>query len=168
MATLREAATQDQLDGVRGLMTAFVAWHRQRHAEDLDLINRYFDPAAFAEELAHLPGKYGPPGGRLLLASHGDRPVGCVALRDLGECRCEMKRMFVDPEFHGRGVGRGLAEAVITAARAIGYTTMRLDTSIRQTEALNLYASLGFRTIEPYYPLPAAMAAWLVFMELNL
>ena len=50
----------------------------------------------------------------------------------------------------------------------MGYSTMRLDTSIRQTEALSLYASLGFRTIEPYYPLPADMVAWLVFMELKL
>jgi GNAT superfamily N-acetyltransferase len=165
---LHEAETQDHLDGVRGLMRAFVAWHRQRHAADLELIDRYFDPAAFAEELAHLPGKYGPPGGRLLLASDGGRPVGCVALRDLGESRCEMKRMFVDPERHGHGVGRQLAEAVIMAARAMGYSTMRLDTSIRQTEALSLYTSLGFRTIEPYYPLPEDMAAWLVFMELKL
>lgn len=87
---------------------------------------------------------------------------------DLGESRCEMKRLFVDPELHSHGVGRKLAEAVIMAARAMGYSTMRLDTSIRQTEALSLYASLGFRTIEPYYPLPADMAAWLVFMELKL
>jgi len=168
VTSLHEAVTQQQLDGVRVLMRAFVAWHRQRHTADLELIDRYFDPVAFEEELAHLPGKYGPPGGSLLLASHGARPVGCVALRDLGEARCEMKRMFVDPELHGHGVGRQLAEGVVMAARTMGYSTMRLDTSIRRTEALGLYSSLGFRTIQPYYPLPADMSAWLVFMELNL
>ena len=79
-----------------------------------------------------------------------------------------MKWMFVYPDLHGQGVGRALAEAVLRAAREAGYRSMLLDTSFRQAEALALYRRLGFRTIEPYYALPAALREWLVFMALDL
>ena len=66
--------------------------------------------------------------------------------------------MFVYTQFHGKGVGHALADAVINEARALGYRTMRLDTSIRQDEARGLYQRLGFKTIEPYYELPEELA----------
>lgn len=79
-----------------------------------------------------------------------------------------MKRMFVYPEFHGKGAGRALAEAVITKARDLGYSSMVLDTSFRQAEAQALYGRLGFDVIPPYYDLPEELRDWLVFMELRL
>src|SRR3954447_22243763 len=63
----------------------------------------------FADELSGLPGDYAPPRGRLLLARYGGGPVGCVALRDLGEGTCEMKRLYMPPGFQGLGAGRALA-----------------------------------------------------------
>lgn len=162
------ATTPDQLDAVRGLMQAFVDWHLGRNGADRDLVERYFDAGAFEEELASLPGKYAPPHGRLLLAELNGQPVGCVALRALDAGACEMKRMFVPPAFHSQGVGRALAEAVIDDAKAIGYTTMRLDTSREQHQALGLYRSLGFVEIAPYYDVPPEMVGWLVYMELPL
>ena len=79
-----------------------------------------------------------------------------------------MKRMFVPPGLHGQGVGRALADRILSEAKAAGYACMRLDTSIRQVEAIKLYESKGFVRIEPYYPLPDALKDWLVFMELRL
>jgi ribosomal protein S18 acetylase RimI-like enzyme len=166
--TVTDATTDEQLDAVRALMRSFVAWHRERHVADLRLIDGYFDAAAFDEEVAGLPGKYGRPEGRLLLASVNGIPAGCVALRSLGDGSSEMKRMFVDPEFRGRGVGKALAIRLIDEARSAGYRTMRLDTSVRQLEAIGLYERLGFSRIEPYYELPAELVDWLVFMELAL
>src|ERR1700757_2320317 len=160
--------TAAQLDQVRALMRSFIAWHKGRHGDDIDLITAYFDDAAFEDELASLPGKYGPPRGQLLLATLDEAPVGCVALREIDSASCEMKRMFVYPQYHGRGVGRGLAEAIIKEARDLGYHVMRLDTSVRQAEANGLYRRLGFQTIEPYYELPDHVRNWLVFMELKL
>ncbi len=43
-----------ELDQVRDLMRAFVTWHRERHPDDAELINQYFDVTAFEEELASL------------------------------------------------------------------------------------------------------------------
>jgi putative acetyltransferase len=168
MTQVRVPTSADELEQVRALMRAFVAWHRERHQQDLSLIDSYFDAAAFETELASLPGKYAPPTGHLFLATVNGAPAGCVALREIDDDACEMQRMYVYPEYHGRGVGRALGEAVIDAARAAGYRVMRLDTSIRQAEARTLYQRLGFREIAPYYELPEELRNWLVFMELPL
>ena len=168
MVTVSPAETPAQLDHVRDLVRAFVAWHRGRHREDAALIDRYFDAEAFEAELASLPGKYAPPDGRLLLATLDGRPAGCVALRRIDAAACEMKRMFVRTDLHGKGVGRALGRAIVEEARAAGYRTMYLDTSFRQQEAVTLYRSLGFREIEPYYEVPPELRNWLVFMELSL
>ncbi len=119
----------------------------------------------FAGELAALPGDYASPCGVLLLAWNGQSPAGCVALRPLSHGVCEMKRLFVRPAFRGTGLGRGLAESVVGAARDRGYLSMRLDTIASMKEAVSLYESLGFVRTEPYChnPLPGAM-----FMELVL
>ena len=119
----------------------------------------------FEQELAGLPGAYARPSGRLLLAVDGGRPAGCIALRPLGADTCEMKRLYVRPEFRGRRVGRLLVERVLAEARAIGYARMRLDTLPSMKEAIPLYRSLGFEEIAPYYanPVPGAL-----FMELAL
>jgi GNAT superfamily N-acetyltransferase len=168
MISIRAAEADPELSHVRALMREFVQWHRDRHLDDHDLIDRYFDHAEFDAELAGLPGKYAPPRGGLIIAYDGDAAVGCVAMRDLGGNLCEMKRMYVPERARGRGVGGGLAKRIIDDARAAGYRRMRLDTSKRQNEAMRLYERLGFVRIPPYYPLEEPIKDWLVFFELVL
>ena len=163
-----EATNQEHLDHVRNLIKAFVRWHLNRHLEDIEFTNVYFDPKDLEKELASLPGKYSMPAGRLLLAFYNEQPAGCVALKKINDHSCEMKRMFVYPEFHGKGIGYALAKAIIDEAKKIGYSSMKLDTSIRQIEAQKLYQGFGFKNIEAYYELPEKQKNWLVFMELKL
>ena len=162
------AVSPAEFDQARTLFRAFVAWHQDKHVEDLDLIDRYFDTAEFEPELAKLPGEYAPPSGRLLLAKIAGVAVGCAALRRIDDQSCEMKRMFVSPAAQRRGVGRALAAELIRQARVQRYASMFLDTSIRQTEALTLYRSLGFVEVEPYYDTPRPLRDWLVFLRLTL
>jgi len=120
----------------------------------------------FNKELAELPGAYAPPNGRLLLAIENDEVAGCVALRKIGEGIGEMKRLYVRPEFRGKGLGRTLTETIINAARESGYQRLRLDTLPgKMDQAIAMYRSLGFKDIERYYNNPYEAAA---FMELIL
>lgn len=119
----------------------------------------------FETELANLPGPYAPPEGSMLLAEYDNKIAGCVTLKKIGEGICEMKRLYVRPEFRGRDIGRKLAQAIIKEARKIGYVKMRLDTLKRLTEAISLYRSMGFKEIKPYVFNPLEDV---VYMELEL
>lgn len=121
---------------------------------------------SFDKELADLPGKYAPPNGRLLLATLDSQLAGCVALRELDDHICEMKRLFIRPQYRGKGLGRALAEHLISEARQIGYTHMRLDTvEPFMKDAVAMYRRLGFAEIAAYCENPIAGA---LYMELQL
>ena len=154
-AVLIRAANQADLAVVRDL---FVEYARSL---GFSLCFQGFD-----EELATLPGKYGEPRGVILLAEADGRAVGVVALRPLESDRhnppgtCEMKRLYVIPEWRGFAVGRRLAEEIVAAARARGYRRMNLDTLESMRAAIELYRTLGFDEIAPYYDNPLAGARY--------
>src|SRR4029077_9152097 len=104
---IRLAESERDLDDVRRLFHSFLAWHRERHTEDLALIDAYFDDAEWERELSVLPGVYDPPDGALLIAREAGVALGCVAVKRLDGDSCEMKRMFVAPMARGGGGGRG-------------------------------------------------------------
>jgi putative acetyltransferase len=109
----------------------------------------------FDQELADLPGDYAPPQGRLLLAEYEGQLAGCVALHKLDSATCEMKRLYLRPQFRGHGLGRALAERIIAEARQIGYQRMRLDTvEPVMKDAVVMYRRFGFKDIAPYRPNP--------------
>ena len=120
----------------------------------------------FDKELADLPGDYAPPDGRLLLAHYDAQLAACAALHKLDPGICEMKRLYLRPQFRGKGLGRALADRIVAEARQIGYQRMRLDTvEPVMKDAVAMYRKLGFREIAPYRvnPMPGT-----IYMELLL
>jgi ribosomal protein S18 acetylase RimI-like enzyme len=143
---------------------------------ELDIVRRLFREYAeslstdlcfqnFEAELVGLPGKYDPPGGRLLLAWSGSDAVGCVALRAVKGSACEMKRLYVQPRARGQKLGRRLVERICQEGRDAGYSRICLDTLPSMAEAIRLYRMMGFKEMEPYVfnPVPGA-----IFLALDL
>ena len=143
--SLRALSASDsaELEQVRQFFRNYAAWL----GVDLSF-------QGFADELANLPGAYGDVDGRLFFAEFDGRPAGCVGIRRFSEGVCEMKRLYVDPELRGHGVGRQLALEAIKAAQALGYRRILLDTMPMMRIAVKLYRELGFTEAPAYYPSP--------------
>ena len=95
--------------------------------------------------------QYAPPKGRFLLALYKNKAVGCVALREIAEGVCDLRRIYVQPRFRRMGIGRALALFAVEEARQLGYKQIVLDTLPFMREAESLFLSLDFREIEHYY-----------------
>ena len=149
--TLQCPAAPEQIDATREIFREYAA------SLPIDLCFQNFEA-----ELATLPGDYAAPRGLLLLAFVDGALAACGALRPLEDVdyanACEMKRLYVRPAFRRFGLGRVLAQALLDEARRIGYSAMLLDTLDEMEAARELYASLGFEDIPPYYfnPIPGA------------
>jgi carbonic anhydrase len=152
---LIQAQSPEEIESARGLFAEYASW------VGISLCFQNFD-----KEVAELPGAYAPPSGHLFLAVDGHQVMGCVALRKIGDGVGEMKRLYVRPEFRGRGLGRTLTEKLIAEAKQIGYARLLLDTLPgKMDQAIAMYRSFGFQEIAPYYKNPVANAT---FMELML
>lgn len=109
---------------------------------------------SFEEELDSLPGKYAPPGGKLLLGFVDGTVQGCVAFRTLEPGVCEMKRLYVRPTARSLGLGRQLVAEILSQAKSAGYDSMVLDTLDRLHSARALYERAGFAEVPAYYDNP--------------
>ena len=118
-----------------------------RHNPDF---KQYLNLQNYEEELQHLEYKSGPPGGRLYIARCNGAAAGCIGLRKLDRERCEMKRLYVRPEFRGQKLGGMLIEKIITDARGIGYRQILLDTFPFLQSAVRMYRGFGFYEIPSY------------------
>lgn len=147
--SIRQARSTEDLNIVRTLFKAYT------DSLGIDLAFQSYDA-----ELASLPGAYEDPAGALLLAADDDgTALGCMGVRRMpyenpdGDV-CEMKRLYVTPAGRGKGVGRALVEAGSAAAKASGYTKMKLDTLATMGAAQALYRRCGFVETDPYYHNP--------------
>jgi len=136
---VREVSGDADVDAVRRLVLA--------HVEE-----RSYVPGVehMAADAARLPGPYVPPGGAIWVAESQGAIVGCVALRQLPDGIAEVKRMYVDRDWRGVGIGRALLVTLIDTARTLGYERLRLGTLAEMHEAKALYRSLGFAPIDRY------------------
>src|SRR5262249_43784030 len=109
---------------------------------EAELTERYGQPAA-----AFAPEDVEGPAGAFLVARVAGQAVGCGALRPLEPGVGEVKRMFVEPAWRRRGIARRILAALEAKARSLGYHTLRLETALRQPEAIRRYESAGYRRI---------------------
>lgn len=126
---------------------------------------KYLDIQNYDEEIEHLEMKYGAPYGRLYLAYCGGQAAGCIGLRKIDEQNCEMKRLYVRPEFRGNKIGERLVQKIIMDAKEIGYSAMLLDTLPFLERAILMYKKFGFYTIECYNNSPMSDS---IYMKLEL
>ena len=167
MTTIRQAETDKDRALIRELFWEYLEWANGRLTEEyrisLDI------PSILERDMDNLE-VFLPPHGRLLRAIDGNITVGITCMRRIRQDIGEIKRMYVRPEFHGRGIGRSLLDALILEARKIGYPTLRLDSTRFMKIAHALYRSAGFHEIKPYEEseIPVQYQKHWIFMEKHL
>lgn len=164
MITIGQISTPEDCAAVKALVLEFVAWANTQDP-DAASASTFKD---LEQELDGLPGIYGPPSGRFLLAMNDGKPAGCVAFREVDAKTVEVKRMFVRPDQRGHGIGLRLVQDLIAAARASGRTRMELSSYHTMTGAHKIYRDLGFRDVPAPADLPALFQGRILFMEMDL
>jgi carbonic anhydrase len=162
--TIEQAATSAQLQDIRDLLREYTDWAFASTSGSKDAPT--FE--GLEHELSTLPGEFGPPDGRLLLATVDGKPAGCVALRRHDAATGEVKRLYVRPGFRGHHAGQKLVAALLDAARAIGYRRLVLDSHHTMTRAHDIYRDAGFRVVEAPADFPEHLKPIAVFMEMEL
>ena len=112
-------------------------------------------------EIEDLPDKYGPPDGVLHLILADGKPAGCIGLRKLDETRCEMKRLYVRPEYRRHQLGDQLVQRILQDARNLGYKEMLLDTLPQLDRAIRLYRRHGFEFVACYNDSPVESTVYM-------
>lgn len=121
---------------------------------------------SFEDELKDPLLKYGHPDGDLILAKWNEEFAGCIALKKLeDDGACEMKRLYVKPEFRKNKIAKKLVDSLMDSAVEKGYSVIKLDTLNKLQPAIKLYQQFGFYEISPYYPNPLE---GVVYMEKKL
>lgn len=144
-------------DEIRALFSEYIAMLLENDpdfAEYLKLQN-------YDAELAHLNDKYGLPDGRLYLLKVDHQTAGCIGLRRLDTCNCEMKRLYIRPQYRGLHLADLMVKRILDDAREIGYKHMLLDTFPYLKSAIQLYKKFGFYEIESYNNSPLANTIYL-------
>ena len=150
MIIIEQVETVEQTDAIRDMVREFVEYA-------LTLDPEATNAHAFADleqQLADLPGEFGPPTGSLLLATVDGKAAGCAAFFGHDEDVCEVKRMYVRPDYRGLHLGEKLIQSLIQRARESGYQKMVLDTFHKLKAAQSLYAKAGFVVCAPTMELP--------------
>src|SRR5262245_15124947 len=164
------AESEDLIQHVITLSQEYVTWMigeiQQRYPE-LDL-TEFMGGRKYDDVRKKFPGEHIPPYGRLYLALNDENVGGCIALAKLSDSVCEMRTLFVRPEFRGMGLARALVETILRDAREIGYDHMRLDTLRFMDGAQTLYRSLGFYDIPPYMNVSELQKRYVCYFEKDL
>lgn len=149
---LRPFQAQDA-EAFRRLNEAWIEKHFGLEAKDRETLN---DPE----------GKILARGGHIFMAVVDGEPAGCCALLAMRPGVYEVAKMTVAEGRRGRGLGRRILAYTVERAKALGATSLYLETNSTLHDAIHLYAELGFRHLPPERVTPSPYARANVFMEL--
>ena len=131
----------------------------------LEEIMEHFDARGILEEMNDIQGNYFENGGTFLVMTDDDQIIATGAIRKLESKTCELKRLWLLPEYHGKGLGYRMMQELLSFARDKGYERIRLETDpVYQKRAVEFYKRLGFYEI----PIPNATDDEDILMELSL
>jgi ribosomal protein S18 acetylase RimI-like enzyme len=139
----KKLETDEEIIAAKNLILEYIQWL------DQDLCYQNIN-----DELNNFPEKYKEPEGAFIIAKDNSNIVGCVGIRKIENNICEMKRLFVNDNYKGKGIGKRLVEIIIEEAKNKNYKKIRLDTLGTMESALKIYYKNGFNKIEPYYNNP--------------
>ncbi len=168
MVEIFQASTDEEIESANQLNREYLSWcvdeSKRLLGEDVDMEELYShslqDQEAFMSNT-----------GRLLLAREGGVIGGIACLKKIRGDTCEIKRMYVQPQFRGKKIGEKLLSRLIDEAREIGYAKILLDSDPYMSNAHSIYRSMGFVETAPY---PEAemdgddYARHMIYMELSL
>jgi GNAT superfamily N-acetyltransferase len=163
MLKIYRAETKTDIEVTKKLFSEYLEYLKKEFYEyaDMPWFIEYYQ--AFEKEIDNLPGEYKPPKGCVLLAVHDSQPVGCVALDEQSDGICEMKRLYIKPDYQRTGIGAALCKALIEQSKKMDYSNLRLATALEP--AKRLYESLGFIEIQPFDHVPVS---GVIYLELKL
>ncbi len=128
--------------------TAYNIWHDLDTLEETIAVYRIRWPL---HDIDDFENKYVANGGAFLVITEEGRVIGTGALHRLEEKVCEVKRLWLLPQYQGQGLGRRMMEQLLDLAREKGYARVRLETTpAYQVKAYNFYRRLGFYEIPTY------------------
>ena len=112
--------------------------------------------ADIARDEADEAAAFTPPAGVFVLIRSDGDTVGCGGLQALDASTFEIKRMWIHPEWRGSRLGRRMVQRLEQLAAEAGATRVVLDTNDSLTEAIAMYAALGYDPTERYNANPYA------------
>ena len=152
----------DRIEDIRSLFSEYTDMLVSINPE----FHLYLEIQHYDDEKENPSLKYALPDGRLYLDVSDDGIArGCIALRKLSDGKGEVKRLYVRPEYRGKGIATALVERIVEDARNIGYKELYLDTLPELESAVRLYKSFGFEETGQYNDSPVDKT---IFMKLSL
>src|SRR5215203_6334666 len=120
---------------------------RRLHDDALNEVGAHLGSGPWDDDLDEIESVYLDQGGEFLVGVLDGKIVAMGALMRISPERAELKRMRVKPGLQGRGYGQALLDALHRRASELGYSALRLDTTVQQRMAQRLYLKNGYNEV---------------------
>lgn len=118
-----------------------------RWGKPVDELIAKFDAEGYFQDMDNVQAHYFARRGTFLGAFDEGRLIGMGAIRVIDEKMCELKRMWLLQEYHGKGIGYRVLTHLLDFARRTGYECVRLETGRQQERAIQFYTRQGFKIV---------------------